>query len=119
MRSARVWKRLIGVDDRTVIEDVGFADNDETVVVHVRPRRPKKRRCGLMFYRRCMPFQVRDDGCAVIVREVGGQWGGPCTRPVTVRAVWRFDQPGPRRILLCDEHAAERARDQRLTLRPT
>lgn len=47
MRSARVWKRLIGVDDRTVIEDVEFADNDETVVVHVRPRRPKKRRCGL------------------------------------------------------------------------
>jgi transposase len=45
VRSARVWKRLIGVDDRTVIEDVELAD-DETVVVHVRPRRPKKRRCG-------------------------------------------------------------------------
>ena len=37
---------MIGVDDRTVIEDVGFEDDDETVVVHVRPRRPKKRRCG-------------------------------------------------------------------------
>jgi transposase len=39
-------ERLIGVDDRTVIEDVGFEDDDETVVVHVRPRRPKQRRCG-------------------------------------------------------------------------
>jgi transposase len=46
VRCARVWKRLIGVDDRTVIEDVEFADGDETVVVHVRPRRPKRRRCG-------------------------------------------------------------------------
>jgi transposase len=46
VRSARVWKQLIGVDDRTVIEDIEFADDDETVVVHVRPRRPKKRRCG-------------------------------------------------------------------------
>lgn len=47
MRSARVWKQLIGVDDRTVIEDIEFADDDETVVVHVRPRRPTKRRCGV------------------------------------------------------------------------
>ena len=46
MRSARVWKRLIGVDDRTVIGDIEFADDDDTVVVHVRPRRPKRRRCG-------------------------------------------------------------------------
>ncbi len=37
---------MIGVDDRTVIEDIEFADDDEVVVVHVRPRRPKKRRCG-------------------------------------------------------------------------
>ena len=47
VRSARVWKRLVGVDDRTVIEDIEFADDDETVVVHVRPRRPKRRRCGV------------------------------------------------------------------------
>jgi transposase len=37
---------LIGVDDRTVIEDIEFEDDDEAVVVHVRPRRPKKGRCG-------------------------------------------------------------------------
>ncbi len=46
MRATRVWKRLIGVDDRTVIEDIEFEDDDEQVVVHVRPRRPRKRRCG-------------------------------------------------------------------------
>jgi transposase len=37
---------LVGVDDRTVIEDVEFEDDDEIVVVHCRPRRPRKRRCG-------------------------------------------------------------------------
>jgi hypothetical protein len=37
---------LIGVDDRTVIEDIEFEDDDGLVVVHVRPRRPKKGRCG-------------------------------------------------------------------------
>lgn len=46
MRAARVWKQMIGVDDRTVIEDVEFEANDTTVVVCVRPRRPTKRRCG-------------------------------------------------------------------------
>jgi transposase len=45
VRSARVWKRLIGVDDRTVIEGIELED-DEIVVVRVRPRRPKRRRCG-------------------------------------------------------------------------
>jgi hypothetical protein len=35
-----VWKRLIGVDDRTIIEDLELEDDHETVVVHVRPRRP-------------------------------------------------------------------------------
>ena len=36
---------MIGVDDRTVIEDVNFVD-DDAVVVRVRRRRPKKGRCG-------------------------------------------------------------------------
>jgi transposase len=49
---------LIGVDDRMVIEDLEFEDHDETVVVHVRPRRPTKRRCG-----RCeRPVPGDDDG---------------------------------------------------------
>lgn len=46
MRFIRVWKRLIGVDDRTMIESIEFEDTDETVVVSMRPRRPNKRRCG-------------------------------------------------------------------------
>jgi transposase len=46
VRATRVWKQLIGVDDRTVIEGIAFEDDDEVVVVHVRPRREKKRRCG-------------------------------------------------------------------------
>jgi hypothetical protein len=46
VRATRVWKQLVGVDDRTVIEDVEFEDDDGVVVVYVRPRRPRKRRCG-------------------------------------------------------------------------
>ena len=49
VRSIRVWKRLLGVDDRTVIEGMEWDDRVDGVVVHVRPRRPLKQRlrCGL------------------------------------------------------------------------
>ena len=50
----------------------------------------------------------------MIGRAVGGQWGDLCDRPATVRATWRFDS-GARRILLCDEHAAELDGHERLT----
>jgi transposase len=43
---AKVWRRLFGVDDRTVIERVEFDDETEAVIAHVRPRRHRKRRCG-------------------------------------------------------------------------
>lgn len=46
MFSANVWRRALGVDRATVIEDVDFDEESETVVVHVRPRRSTKRRCG-------------------------------------------------------------------------
>ena len=62
-----------------------------------------------------MPLQPRRDGCAVIGRAPGGQWGPPCNRPPTVRAVWQFDKPGPRRILLCGVHADDLAGDERLS----
>ena len=62
-----------------------------------------------------MPLQPRDRGCAVIGRAVGGQWGDPCNQPPTVRAIWRFES-GPRRILLCDDHAAELEGEERLNL---
>lgn len=47
MLGARVWRRLAGVDDRAVIEDVEFDEDADAVVVSVRPRRPKRRRCGV------------------------------------------------------------------------
>jgi transposase len=40
-----VWRRALGVDRATVIEEIEF-EASETVVVHVRPRRSTKRRCG-------------------------------------------------------------------------
>jgi transposase len=42
----RVWGRLLGVDDGTVIERVEFDDALDGVVAHVRLRRSSKRRCG-------------------------------------------------------------------------
>ncbi len=43
---ANVWRRVLGVDRATVIENVDFDEESDTVVVHVRPRRATKRRCG-------------------------------------------------------------------------
>jgi transposase len=42
----RVWRRLFGVDDRTVVERVEFDEDADAVVAHVRGRRHKKQRCG-------------------------------------------------------------------------
>jgi transposase len=42
----KVWRRLLGVDDRVVVERVEFDENADAVVAHVRPRRLRKRRCG-------------------------------------------------------------------------
>jgi transposase len=42
----KVWRRLLGVDDRTVIERIEFDEEADAVVVHVRPRRLRKHRCG-------------------------------------------------------------------------
>ena len=38
MRTARLWRRLLGVE-QTVIEDVEFDEDEEVVVAHVRPRK--------------------------------------------------------------------------------
>ena len=46
MLGVRVWRRLLGVCDRTVVELVEFDEETDAVVAHVRPRRLKKRRCG-------------------------------------------------------------------------
>ena len=46
MLAANVWRRALGVDRATVIEEIDFDEESDTVVVHVRPRRSTKRRCG-------------------------------------------------------------------------
>ena len=51
MRSARVWKRLLGVE-HTVIERVLFDEDADAVVVLVRPTRSRRGRCGAC-QRRC------------------------------------------------------------------
>jgi transposase len=45
VRTARLWRRLLGVE-RIVIEDVDFDEDEEVVVVHVRPRTRGRGRCG-------------------------------------------------------------------------
>ena len=46
MLGVTVWRRLLGVCDRTVIERVDFDEEADAVVAQVRPRRLNKRRCG-------------------------------------------------------------------------
>lgn len=45
MRSTRLWAGLLGLV-KAVVEDVTFDEDDECVVVSVRPRKATKRRCG-------------------------------------------------------------------------
>lgn len=47
MLGASVWRRIIGVDRQTVIEDIDVTEEEDAVVVSVRPRRTTKRRCGV------------------------------------------------------------------------
>jgi transposase len=42
----KVWRRLLGVDERTVIEGIEFDEEVDAVVARVRSRRLNKRRCG-------------------------------------------------------------------------
>ncbi|MCC5952123.1 MAG: ISL3 family transposase [Acidimicrobiia bacterium] len=46
MLGIKVWRRLLGVCDRTVIERIEFDEDADAVVASVRPRRAKKQRCG-------------------------------------------------------------------------
>jgi transposase len=45
VRSTTLWARLLGLV-KAVVEDVTFDEDDECVVVSVRPRKATKRRCG-------------------------------------------------------------------------
>ncbi|MGW3472430.1 hypothetical protein ACWDKQ_29075 [Saccharopolyspora sp. NPDC000995] len=46
MPKTSLWRAVVGDDRRTVIEDVEFDETAERVVVHVRPRRGGRARCG-------------------------------------------------------------------------
>ena len=54
MRSARVWKRLLGVE-HTVVEQVVFDEDADAVVAMVRPTRSRRRRCAVC-QRRCSGY---------------------------------------------------------------
>jgi hypothetical protein len=41
----RVWRRLFGLGDRTVLENVEFDEDNDVVVAHVRPKSRWTRRC--------------------------------------------------------------------------
>lgn len=45
MRNASLWRALLGVE-KTVIEDVEYDEDAEFVIVHVRPQRAGRGRCG-------------------------------------------------------------------------
>ena len=42
----RIWRALLGLDDRTALEDVELDDDVGVVVAHVRPKSRWRRRCG-------------------------------------------------------------------------
>jgi transposase len=43
---SRVWRRLLGLCTKTVLEDVEFDEDAGAVIAHVRPKSRFKRRCG-------------------------------------------------------------------------
>lgn len=42
----RVWRRLLGLCDKTVLEDVEYDEAGDVVIAHVRPKSRFRRRCG-------------------------------------------------------------------------
>ena len=59
VRGARVWARLLGVE-KTVVERVGFDEDEAVIVASVRPARGQRRRCGVC--RRRSPGYDRGEG---------------------------------------------------------
>jgi len=54
VQNATLWRALVGVD-KTVVEDVEYDENDQVLVVHVRPKQEVSRRCGRC-RRRCRGY---------------------------------------------------------------
>jgi transposase len=59
VRSASIWKRLLGLE-HTVVEEVCFDEDGGLLVVHVHPRKGARQRCGRCG-RRC-PWYDRGEG---------------------------------------------------------
>ena len=94
MRSSRIWSRLLGVD-KTVIESVEVEecdsdadDGDVLIVVHARPARGRRQRCGIC-ERRCGKYDNGEGRRRWRALDVG-----------TLRAVIEADAPR----VLCPEH---------------
>ena len=59
MRNARVWAGLLGIEKSTV-EKVEFDEDEQLLVVHVKPHERERRRCPIC-RRRC-PVYDRGEG---------------------------------------------------------
>lgn len=77
----RVWRRLLGLNDRTILEDVEFGPDDDVVIAHVRPKSKWTRRCG-----RCGRRCPRHDNGAGRRRWRGSDLG-------TIKVFWEADAP--------------------------
>ena len=86
MRSTTLWARLLGLG-KVVVEDVCF-DDDECIVVSVRPRKATKRRCGRCG-KRCPGYDQGDGRRRWRALDLG-----------TVRAFLEADSPR----VCCAEH---------------
>jgi len=87
VRSTTLWARLLGLV-KAVVEDVTFDEDDECVVVSVRPRKATKRRCGRCG-RRCPGYDQGDGRRRWRALDLG-----------TIRAYLEADSPRVR----CPEH---------------
>ena len=101
MRNVRLWRALLGVDQRTVIEDIEFEEFEEEaptagtlVVARVRPRVVVSRRCGRCGRRRPGMTGARVGGGGGV--WIGARWGAAGGRraagelPRARRRWWRF-----------------------------
>ena len=67
MRNARLWHALLGVE-KTVVEAIGFVEDEQVLIARVRPSRGASRRCGVC-RRRCGRYYD-----AFIPLAVAAQW---------------------------------------------
>ena len=87
MRSTTLWARLLGLV-KAVVEDVCFDEDEECIVVSVRPRKATKRRCGRCG-KRCAGYDQGDGRRRWRALDLG-----------TVRAFLEADSPR----VSCPEH---------------